>query len=114
MVNKRHCFSLFARARVALLALIVAAGMLGAPTLAHARESSDSEKATSAVPAGKSTLDSDRYYINKDGKLVHSPAKSRTGHPPAGATAQCRDGTYSFSLHHRGTCSHHGGVSHWL
>jgi hypothetical protein len=29
-------------------------------------------------------------------------------------TAICRDGTYSFSMHHRGTCSHHGGVARWL
>lgn len=34
--------------------------------------------------------------------------------PPPGATARCRDGTYSFSQHHSGTCSHHGGVAKWL
>jgi hypothetical protein len=34
--------------------------------------------------------------------------------PPAGATARCRDGTYSFSQHRQGTCSHHGGVAEWL
>ncbi len=33
---------------------------------------------------------------------------------PAGATAICVDGTYSFSQHRRGTCSHHGGVRTWL
>jgi len=33
---------------------------------------------------------------------------------PTGATAQCRDGSYSFSQHHSGTCSHHGGVAVWL
>ena len=33
---------------------------------------------------------------------------------PAGASARCRDGTYSFSAHRRGTCSHHGGVAQWL
>ncbi|WP_343205931.1 DUF3761 domain-containing protein [Rhodanobacter sp. MP1X3] len=33
---------------------------------------------------------------------------------PAGASAQCRDGSYSFSMNHRGTCSHHGGVARWL
>jgi len=33
---------------------------------------------------------------------------------PAGATAECRDGTYSFSQSRRGTCSHHGGVAQWL
>jgi hypothetical protein len=31
-----------------------------------------------------------------------------------GATAICEDGTYSFSAHRRGTCSHHGGVAQWL
>jgi hypothetical protein len=34
--------------------------------------------------------------------------------PPPGATALCRDGTYSYSKHHSGTCSHHGGVKRWL
>jgi Protein of unknown function (DUF3761) len=33
---------------------------------------------------------------------------------PAGATAKCADGTYSFSQHRSGTCSHHGGVAEWL
>jgi len=33
---------------------------------------------------------------------------------PPGATAQCRDGSYSYSQHHTGTCSHHGGVAQWL
>jgi uncharacterized protein with FMN-binding domain len=40
--------------------------------------------------------------------------KARDSNPPAGATAKCRDGTYSFSQHRRGTCSHHGGVEEWL
>ena len=34
--------------------------------------------------------------------------------PPAGATALCRDGSYSYSQHHSGTCSQHGGVAQWL
>ncbi|WP_141964136.1 DUF3761 domain-containing protein [Actinoallomurus bryophytorum] len=29
---------------------------------------------------------------------------------PAGATAVCRDGTFSYAAHHQGACSHHGGV----
>lgn len=32
---------------------------------------------------------------------------------PQGATARCRDGSYSFSQSRRGTCSHHCGVSEW-
>jgi hypothetical protein len=54
------------------------------------------------------------HYVNKSGHEVHSPAHSKSGTPPIGATAKCRDGTYSFSQHHTGTCSHHGGVSGWL
>ncbi|MDP9145387.1 MAG: DUF3761 domain-containing protein [Actinomycetota bacterium] len=42
-----------------------------------------------------------------------SPQATTSG-PPRGATAQCRDGTFSFSRSRRGTCSHHGGVARWL
>jgi Protein of unknown function (DUF4236)/Protein of unknown function (DUF3761) len=41
-----------------------------------------------------------------------APNSGRTH--PAGASAVCRDGTYSYSRSRRGTCSHHGGVSRWL
>jgi hypothetical protein len=40
-------------------------------------------------------------------------ATKPSGAPP-NATAQCKDGTYSFSAHRSGTCSHHGGVKTWL
>jgi hypothetical protein len=58
-------------------------------------------------------LQTHRHYKAKDGHEVHSPAKSTHNQVPAGASAQCRDGTYSFSQHRRGTCSHHGGVRSW-
>jgi uncharacterized protein with FMN-binding domain len=32
---------------------------------------------------------------------------------PEGATAKCKDGTYSHSKQHSGACSHHGGVAEW-
>jgi len=53
-----------------------------------------------------------RHYTNAYGRRVQSPRYSRS--VPAGATAQCNDGTYSFSQSRRGTCSHHGGVRTWL
>jgi hypothetical protein len=59
------------------------------------------------------TLSNDNHYTIVDGQSVHSPAYS-SGAVPSGATAQCADGTYSFSQHRQGTCSHHGGVAHWL
>jgi len=52
------------------------------------------------------------YYTNSKGEKVQSPTHYQL--PPAGATAECRDGTYSFSHSRRGTCSHHGGVKKWL
>ncbi|MFI4982700.1 MAG: DUF3761 domain-containing protein, partial [Nevskiales bacterium] len=36
------------------------------------------------------------------------------GAAPAGATAKCKDGTYSMAKHHQGACSKHGGVGEWL
>ncbi len=51
-------------------------------------------------------------YTNVDGVHVQSPVLTETA--PPGASAKCRDGSYSFSLHRRGTCSHHGGVAEWL
>ena len=57
-------------------------------------------------------LDRHGHYVSRsDGQSVHRPAKTRDGSKPAGATALCRDGTWSFSHTHRGTCSRHGGVA---
>jgi hypothetical protein len=39
-----------------------------------------------------------------------STRENRTGAP----TARCKDGTTSYSAHHSGTCSGHGGVAEWL
>lgn len=51
-------------------------------------------------------------YTNSDGNKVPSPYYAPSA--PAGASARCRDGTYSLSQSRRGTCSHHGGVAEWL
>jgi hypothetical protein len=51
-------------------------------------------------------------YVNSAGNTVCSPEAAPSA--PAGATAQCVDGTYSFSQSRSGTCSHHGGVATWL
>jgi biopolymer transport protein ExbD len=51
-------------------------------------------------------------YVNSAGNTVCSPETAPSA--PAGATAKCVDGTYSFSQSHSGTCSHHGGVAQWL
>ena len=43
-----------------------------------------------------------------------APTATASNTDPTGATAKCKDGTYSKSQHHSGTCSHHGGVAEWL
>lgn len=52
-----------------------------------------------------------KYYTNSYGKKVQSPTYYTSA--PKGATALCRDGSYSFSRNRRGTCSRHGGVAKW-
>jgi hypothetical protein len=69
------------------------------------------DAASWSIPTAQ--LSNDGHYTNSDGQQVHSPAYS-SGGVPAGATALCSDGTYSFSQHRSGTCSHHGGVAKWL
>jgi hypothetical protein len=62
--------------------------------------------------AAKSKCRDNGTYVNSQGQTVKRPENCST--VPQGATAQCRDGTYSFSKSRRGTCSHHGGVAKWL
>ncbi|WP_331754147.1 DUF3761 domain-containing protein [Streptomyces sp. NBC_00826] len=48
------------------------------------------------------------------GCASHTTGVCRAGSPhPAGATAECKDGTPSYSKTFRGTCSRHGGVRYW-
>lgn len=77
-------------------------------------DSSSTDTSSSDTGLSDTNLSNDNSYTNVDGTTAHSPADSTDGSIPVGATAQCADGTYSFSQHHSGTCSHHGGVSSWL
>ncbi|MCZ6451557.1 MAG: DUF3761 domain-containing protein [Deltaproteobacteria bacterium] len=70
------------------------------------------QKQTQQQAAQPATATGGRGYRNSKGDWVPSPTHAPS--PPAGATARCRDGTYSFSRSRRGTCSHHGGVARWL
>jgi hypothetical protein len=62
-----------------------------------------------ASPTGSATTCGADFYRNVDGNCVQRPTAVAV--PPVGATAQCADGTHSFSQHRQGTCSHHGGVA---
>ncbi|WP_343214944.1 DUF3761 domain-containing protein [Dyella silvatica] len=65
-------------------------------------------------PTTDSHLIEQGSYVNHDGLSIHRPAHTDSGLAPPGASAQCADGSFSFSTHHSGTCSHHGGVTRWL
>ena len=53
-------------------------------------------------------------YQNVDGLCISDEQAPTGSGAPSGATAVCKDGSYSFSTHHTGTCSGHHGVSQWL
>jgi hypothetical protein len=84
---------------------VAALALLVTPTVAaHASAPAAARSVAAIAP-----LCGRDYYENVNGVCVHRPAKS-----PRGATARCRDGTYSYSRHARGTCSGHGGVARWI
>jgi hypothetical protein len=68
--------------------------------------------APAATPAPAPASCPNGSYVNSSGNTVCSPYTASSA--PAGATAQCKDGTYSFSQHRSGTCSGHSGVASWL
>jgi hypothetical protein len=53
-----------------------------------------------------------QYYRSVDGSEVHGPTTQKSSQYGR-ETAICEDGTHSYSHHHRGTCSRHGGVEEW-
>ena len=95
------------------LTVLAASLFIGAPVSAQYQAPKTEQTKTQGQP-DEAALDNHKHYTNKSGATVHSPAKSKDGKVPSGATARCGDGSYSFSQNHRGTCSHHGGVSDWL
>jgi len=100
--------------RAALIAVALFAS--APPTYADAKDAPAAPDVLIARPKtgqpNEADLKEHGHYVNKQGATVHSPAHSKSGAIPDGASAQCRDGTYSFSQHRSGTCSHHGGVAH--
>jgi hypothetical protein len=100
------------RVRLLVGTVIVGAAAIGAPTVLAAGTM------VSLAGCGHG------YYQNSDGQCIPDPSSGLppngapglvgSSGPPPGATALCRDGDYSFSTHHSGICSGHGGVSQWL
>jgi Protein of unknown function (DUF3761). len=79
---------------------------------------SDEDQASTSDPdhevssyASSGVCDGD-YYEASSGDCVHRRVAAASA--PSGASAQCNDGTYSFSEYHRGTCGDDGGVDRCL
>jgi len=70
------------------------------------RASASGSIATGAYRSSSSSQHRRRY------RRYRGPVRAITA--SVGAMARCRDGTYSFSQHRRGTCSYHGGAAKWL
>jgi resuscitation-promoting factor RpfB len=105
--------------RHALYAIALAAILLPQQILSQPQAPSPSQPSTTSPATttpkpdtAKVNCTSNGTYVNSQGQTVKRPETCSSS--PNGATAQCRDGSYSFSQSHRGTCSHHGGVAKWL
>lgn len=71
----------------------------------------DQPSAALPTPVAEAPSGSCGYYTNSTGDRVPRPCGNwHTQPPPQDWSAECRDGTYSFSRHRNGTCSGHGGV----
>jgi hypothetical protein len=97
-----------------LRALLLSLLLISGADAAHAQLAPPSSTTSQKAEPNEANLQTHGHYKNKAGQDVHSPAKSFDGKVPAGASAQCRDSSYSFSKNRRGTCSGHGGVANWL
>jgi uncharacterized cupredoxin-like copper-binding protein len=69
-------------------------------------------KAPAAVSAGSYSAWSKTCLAKGYAVPAATPAAATAA--PAGATGQCKDGTYTMSKTHQGACSSHGGVAKWL
>jgi hypothetical protein len=98
----------FMRRFVSVLAL--AAILL--PAFAQTPQQPSPNQPTPQQQQSKPKCTDNGTYVNSKGETVKRPENCSSA--PQGATAQCADGTYSFSQSRRGTCSHHGGVAKWL
>jgi hypothetical protein len=77
---------------------------------------SGGSKAVAATPAmAPTTMKPAKPMAASTKPMAPSSTMGAAGGPaPAGATGQCKDGTFTMSKTHSGSCSHHGGVAKWF
>jgi hypothetical protein len=117
--------------RAALLAMSLLAFALALPVRAADTATTTCKDGTTSTATGRGAC-SGHGGVQKAAAAPAAPAAAPAAQPksstasksaptakagntdPTGATAKCKDGTYSKSQHHSGTCSSHGGVAEWL
>ncbi len=75
------------------------------------------EAAAAAAPAAAATVAAPAAKVEKAATKTaeaKAPTVTASATDPTGATAKCKDGTFSHSKHHGGSCSNHGGVAEFL
>ena len=92
------------RVILAAAACLLSATAVHADTMAHCAAA---WKAKSADAVAAKTY---KAWSTTCLKADYHVAPTSTEAPPAGATAKCKDGTYSMSKTAQGRCSSHGGV----
>jgi hypothetical protein len=76
---------------------------------AKSKAAKSSSKTAATPPAATAATVKSASPAKKDPATAKSSDKDA-----AGATAQCKDGTYSHAASHSGACSKHGGVAKFL
>ncbi|HKW10682.1 MAG TPA: DUF3761 domain-containing protein [Gemmatimonadaceae bacterium] len=66
------------------------------------------------IKADTKAAKADAKADSKQAKMAAAPTKTASNTDATGATAKCKDGTYSHAASRRGACSKHGGVAEWL
>ena len=79
-----------------------------------ASKSKPASDESAAAPAPAAAAPTTGTPAAKSSASKSAPTAAASNTDPTGATAKCKDGTYSKSKHHSGTCSSHGGVAEWL
>jgi hypothetical protein len=77
------------------------------------RARKDQGRSSGTIPAANEQAPPAPSPSAQQKQPVIEPA-SKNVQDAQGATARCKDGTYSHSQQHRGACSRHGGVDSWL
>ena len=93
-----------------VLAILLA--FSGLTVRVEAGHHSHSHSHSHSHPHSHSSGHSGHHWFSFFGHRIHRPGNSNT--VLSGATAECNDGTYSFSESKQEACFNQGGVKRWL